>query len=936
MHKHLLIITLALLTGIAANAQSVSKSVATSKAVTFLQLKSDTQLQLLNSPYENMYLFSIDGGGFVIVSADNRVQPILGYSLQSNFDVDNIPSNLAAWLEGYDKQIRAAMEDASLPVHAGWQQQAMPKSGVDGFDSIIGPLMTTTWNQSPFYNDLCPQIEGERTVTGCVATAMAQIMKYWNWPDIGVGQHSYNDYLTGVQSADFSTTHYDWTNMPDSLTSSSTSAQVDAVATLMYHCGVAVDMMYNLLDSNGSGAYDLMGSQGLDFPCAENALRTYFKYSPSLAGLQRRDFTNEEWTAAIKDEIDHRRPILYGGMSTALGFGHEFVCDGYDTNGYFHFNWGWSGYCDGYFALNDLGPGFYSFNSSQTAIVGIEPDTLFGSTATCTVTAVSADTNWGTVSGGGTYTYRDTVTLRATPASGRRFLRWSNGSSANPYPLLAHDDSLTAYFSGAYFEDGDILSYTGTNTNDSGPFSCNSTDRIGIKLPASVMPGHNYLSAIDFYHYSGQFVLYVHHGGDDAPGPVVYTQPFEIPYGNLQWYRAELETPMPIDTNNHLWLTVRNLSGTTLRGAKNIAAPDGNWISLDDGNTWQHLNEIPVSSSWDDTSICWFIRCITTHDSAVSPIPPTAFLAAPENGNVGDTLQMELIHSTASSAEWQFGDASYTQTANDTAYMVWDTAGYHTVQATVTNPYGTVEIDHTIPIADCTIPINTFPYELSFSEEDELQRICWNILNYGDNALRIYEDNSFNAILGSNANVWYVSPLLDLSGDQNIWLQLYHTTPEEFNVTVEISQGGTDTSDFVPIYTLRPSEDGTITSPINLSEHYQGNPVRLAVHMLNPGGLFGRFEISSLRIWRSTEGIDEVGTTTLSVHPNPARQTVSVTLPDPEGTLTLFDATGRQLMQRHTSSSQTTVNVSTLPQGVYIMQFTSPRGTTTVKLKIEN
>ena len=195
----------------------------------------------MKSPYETFYLFSIDGGGFVIVSADNRVLPILGYSLQSNLDVDNLPANLAAWLDGYDKQIRAVMEDASLPVDSGWQQ-ASPKSGVEGYDSIAGPLMTTTWGQSPLYNDLCPEFYGVRCEAGCVATSMAQIMKYWNWPDVGVGQHSYNSAHAGTQSADFSTTHYDWAHMPVSLTAVSDSADLAAIATLLFHCGVAVDM----------------------------------------------------------------------------------------------------------------------------------------------------------------------------------------------------------------------------------------------------------------------------------------------------------------------------------------------------------------------------------------------------------------------------------------------------------------------------------------------------------------------------------------------------------------------------------------------------------------------------------------------------------------------------------------------------------------------
>ncbi len=192
MRKSLLIITLLVsVSCFVANAESVPATVAARKAAAFLQLKSDSQLKLMKSPYETFYLFDIKGGGFVIVSADYRVQPILGYSLSSSIDVDKLPSNCAAWLDGYDKQIRAAMEEASLPVHSGWQEQGMAKSGVDGYDSIIGPLLTTTWDQSPFYNDMCPTFYGERTLTGCVATAMAQVMNYWNWPDTGVGQHSY-------------------------------------------------------------------------------------------------------------------------------------------------------------------------------------------------------------------------------------------------------------------------------------------------------------------------------------------------------------------------------------------------------------------------------------------------------------------------------------------------------------------------------------------------------------------------------------------------------------------------------------------------------------------------------------------------------------------------------------------------------------------------
>lgn len=936
MRKHLLIITFALTACIAANAQSVSKDVAAAKATSFLQLKSDSQLQLLKSPYDNLYLFSIDGGGFVIVSADNHVQPILGYSLQSNLNVENLPTNLAAWLDSYDKQIRAAMEDASQPIHSGWSDQGMPKSGVEGYDSIVGPLLTTTWDQSPFYNDFCPLDGGTRTLTGCVATAMAQVMKYWNWPETGVGQHSYNAYTYGTLSADFGATTYDWANMPTSLTSSSSTAQVSAVATLMYHCGVAVEMVYAI---DGSGIHDnIMYNHGLDFPCPENALRTYFKYSPAIYGVRHADLTDEEWSALIKNEIDHRRPVLFSG--SGINLGHEFVCDGYDTNGYFHFNWGWSGLADGYFTLTRLNPSGYDFTRSQCAIIGIEPDTLFGSSTNCTVNATSADTAEGIVNGGGVYNYRDTVLLHARPSTGHRFARWSNGSTVNPYPCLAHDFSITAYFDQALAEDSNVLSYTGSDVSDRGLYSINEHYRIGIKLPATVLAGHKYVSAVDIYHYSGDYIVYLHCGGDDAPGPVVYTQPVTIPNGSLRWHRAELETPMPIDTNNNLWITIRCTHDfVNYMGAPSIGVSDGNWISSDDGATWGHLNQLQPNTSLDDTSICWYIRCVTSADSVVNTnLTPTAFIITPEQGNVDDTIMVEILHSTASTVEWDFGDAAATRVASDSAFIVWNTAGYHQVGAQVVNHNGSVAVSDTVLITDCNNPVNTFPYVINYDSLDVMLRACWQWFYRGESPGYPFPTDYISIYLGQGTDNWYVSPLIDLNSDQDAWLEAKHLTSSDCIITVELSQGGLDSADFTPIYTL-PTAYGEVpatTQPINLSEHNQGNPVRIAIRMRRPETSGeGMFKLYGLRIWEGTMGIGDVENTTLSVHPNPARQIVSITLPNPDGTLTLFDATGRQITQRRTSSTQTTVDVSTLPQGIYLLQYTSPRGTTTTRFVVQ-
>ena len=936
MRKHLLVITLALLACVAANAQSVSKAVAAARATSFLHLKSDKQLQLLKSPYETLYLFAIDGGGFVIVSADNHIQPILGYSLQSNLNVDNLPTNLAAWLDSYDKQIRAAMEDVSLPIHAGWQQQASPKSGVEGYDSIVGPLLTTTWDQSPYYNSLCPLDGGQRTLTGCIATAMAQVMKYWNWPATGVGQHSYATSSYGTLSADFGTTIYDWDNMPTALSSSSTSAQVTAVATLMYHCGVAVEMGYGIYASGISN--NIMYNHGLNFPCPENALRTYFKYSAALTGVRRADFTGEDWAALMKNEIDHRRPVLYAGIGRTEG--HEFVCDGYDTNGYFHFNWGWSGVADGYFTFSRLNPGGVDFSSTQNAIIGIEPDTLLGSNTTCTVIVTSADTTQGTVNGGGVYNYRDTVLLYAQPTNGYRFLQWSNGSTVNPYPILAHDFSLTAYFTQALAEDDSVLSYTGTDFSNRGLYSLNTSYRIGMKLPATVLAGHKYISAVDLFHYEGDFVVYIHQGGDDAPGPIVYTQPLTIPRGSIRWYRAELETPVPVDTNNNLWITVRRIKEShDYMGVPNLGVPDGNWISTDNGATWGHLNQLMPNTSLDDTSICWFIRCVTTADSvANTSLTPTAFLVAPEKCNIDDTAMVEIIRSTASTVEWDFVDADVTHMVSDSAYIVWNTVGFHPIRAQVVSPCGSVTVSDTVLVTDCSNPVSTFPYTINYDQQDVMLRACWQWLYRSESHGYLFPTDYISIYLSQNTDNWYVSPLIDLNSDHNIWLELKHVTPGNCLITVELSQGGLDSADFTTIYTLPTVDEAApvTTQPINLSEHNQGNLVRIAIRMRRQEGTGdGKFQLHGLRIWESTVGIDDVANTTLNVHPNPARQTVTVTLPDPVGTLTLLDATGRQLMQRPTAASKVALDVSTLPLGLYLLLFTSSHGTTTTRFVVQ-
>lgn len=337
------------------------------------------------------YVFSSENQGYVVVAGDDRVIPILGYADEGIFDPNNIPPNMQKWLEGYKSEIRYAIENnivASPEIQSEWQALQLGVSmKPQTLSSSVAPLISTKWNQSPYYNNLCPYdiTEGERTVTGCVATAMAQVIKYWNYPTTGSGFHSYNHSTYGTLSANFGSTTYNWASMPNQLSSSSSTTQKNAVATLMYHCGVAVEMNYNIASQGGSAAMTICSGYSNCTASAEDALKTYFGYKNTLQGVHKSNYSNSNWINLLKTELDAGRPMIYAGRGEEGG--HCFVCDGYDNNNYFHFNWGWAGQNDGYFALTALNPGSggagggsYEFTDAQRAIICIEPVTSGGST----------------------------------------------------------------------------------------------------------------------------------------------------------------------------------------------------------------------------------------------------------------------------------------------------------------------------------------------------------------------------------------------------------------------------------------------------------------------------------------------------------------------------------------------------------------------------
>lgn len=402
--RSLFVLCLAAVT-VAANAQQVSQEEAANIALQFLKGNGSQNSRLKKATPEalklvytepsakdksaNLYIYNMEGGGFAIVSADARTgSQILGYSFDNNFSAKGMPDNVKYWLGEYSRQIDFIKAHQPEVSESKRRERLKKDSGPIPASPTVAPLLSTTWGQDAPYNGMTPTIpatDGEHTRTGCVATAMAQIMNYWEWPVKGTSSHSY--YWIGGKdfcSSEFFNHTYAWDKMTDSYSDGSFLDEKNAVAQLMFDCGVAVDMDYGL---TASGAYD---------DKVASALTTYFGYTTNLSSKHQSDYaTKEEWNNILTNELDFSRPVYYSADDATPNDedGHAFVLDGYGTinnETYFHINWGWDGYDgfgyqdtdisnDGYFAMNAFNTEYHNtgeidyYNLNSMAIVNIYP-----------------------------------------------------------------------------------------------------------------------------------------------------------------------------------------------------------------------------------------------------------------------------------------------------------------------------------------------------------------------------------------------------------------------------------------------------------------------------------------------------------------------------------------------------------------------------------
>ena len=310
------------------------------------------------------YVFNVSNGeGFVIVAADDRVKPILAYSTKGRFNPDAVSEGFQFTLDGFREEIQYVRDhnlNATPDITAEWKSLAETGNLVRGrrAQAVVGPLCQTLWDQNFPWNSQCPEDpEGPNghVYAGCIATALGMVMKYHDWPNHGTGSHTY--YLSGYgqQTANFGETDYHFELMPYTLDSLSTEEDYFYIAQLLRHIGIAVEMSY--------GPYASVSYSGM----VGSALRTYFRYDCDV--FKQKDtngnhYNNEEWAQMLKDGgLDEHLPLYYSGSDDIYSVGHAFVCDGYDENDYFHFNWGLSGSDNAWCPIGALNYTSYSFNT---------------------------------------------------------------------------------------------------------------------------------------------------------------------------------------------------------------------------------------------------------------------------------------------------------------------------------------------------------------------------------------------------------------------------------------------------------------------------------------------------------------------------------------------------------------------------------------------
>tara|TARA_Y100001970_G_scaffold293532_1_gene441012 strand:+ start:691 stop:3576 length:2886 start_codon:yes stop_codon:yes gene_type:complete len=312
-----------------------------------------------------IYIFNLASNGFILVSADDKVQPLLAYSFENNFELENAPSNLLWMFDSYKQMVKDMIESdysSTEKIYSQWEKYYSGKQLNTRNRNTKGPLFVSRWDQSGGWNDFGPPNDdtcgADQAPSGCVAVSMSSIMHYWQYPPTGNGSNSCYCGGYGTQYADFTQGNYDYASMGDAVSASS------AAAYLVWHAGVAVNMDY---ECEGSGAQVTGG-----YPSAQYALENNFLFRDDTQTRYRSSSSDSQWINYLITEIDNNRPMIYVGYNDEGG--HAWNCDGYDDE-LFHMNWGWGGSSNGWFTVTESGDPD-GWGSGSHILANIQPESL--------------------------------------------------------------------------------------------------------------------------------------------------------------------------------------------------------------------------------------------------------------------------------------------------------------------------------------------------------------------------------------------------------------------------------------------------------------------------------------------------------------------------------------------------------------------------------
>jgi len=898
--------------------------------------------QSQTTPTNYFYVFNVNQSqGFVIISADDNVLSVLGYSDQGAFNPNNIPENVSKWLENYKDQIRYVIENnipATQTIISDWsnlksgnQNQILFKKG------SVTPLIQTHWDQSPNYNAQCPydNAYSQRTVTGCVATAMAQVMKFWNYPASGTGFHSYNHATYGTLSANFGSTTYQWSSMPNSVTSANS-----AVATLMYHCGVSVDMGYGVGSTGGSSAYVAAAYSPIT-NCTEYALKTYFGYSSSLQGVIRANYTETQWIGLLETELDAGRPVIHTGSGTHGG--HCFVCDGYDNNNYMHMNWGWSGNSDGYFQISALNPaalgtggGSGGFNNYQSAIIGIKPPT----------SAVTYDMRL----------YASVTPSASSISYGQSFTVSTNIANFGTNSFTG--DYCAAIFDNSYNFVGYVDSVI--NSTIQGGYHYTNGFTFSNSGLLSMLPGTYYIGI--FYRPTGGNWRIVANNSS-------YTNLVQMTVtysSNIELYSSMNVTPgttFTVGNSASVNLNLKNTSTSTYYGQYSVAL-----VTISGGSLTiaQMLSTISESSGLPPNYV-YNSPYLTFNTTAITVTPGSYLLAA--------------IYKPSTSSTW---------------YIVGSTSYQNPINVTVQNP--------TIP-PDIYEPNNspTQAYSLALNYTSNLATVNTEGSNihtgtdYDNYKISLQSGYTYTITArlqdkysSNNGKTYTVDAMFSYSTDTITWSQTYddvmpnnitvngagtvyflvspYFTGETGNYRLDISvtrspilSSAKDITAFtVPgivgsatINNSNATVTATVTFASNLtslapiisvSSFASVNPASgVTQNFTNPVTYTVTAQDASTKQWtvtitKQTTGINNVASNeSINIYPNPSKDFINIDLSNSDAkvsSIKISDVQGQIISEQIVSNQIERISVSNFADGIYILQLNSDKGILTQKIII--